>query len=149
MSNNPDTTEPLSDIHASYSPRSTPLQRAKHSPDDELREQQQPGDAPEDDDDVPYPEPSFEQPLLPPPNFRPFFTLIEDTTSGEHYHPYTHYVFADDDPTIITAASMRGLGLDDTKYLPQDAPAFRPIHARSLDDLGRKGTHGLRQHEHG
>jgi hypothetical protein len=102
------------------------LQRAKHSPDDELREQQQPGDAPEDDDDddddVPYPEPSFEQPLLPPPNFRPFFTLIEDTTSGEHYHPYTHYVFADDDPTIITAASMRGLGLDDTKYLPQDAP---------------------------
>lgn len=124
MSNNPDTTEPLSDIHASYSPRSTPLQRAKHSPDDELREQQQPGDAPEDDDDddVPYPEPSFEQPLLPPPNFRPFFTLIEDTTSGEHYHPYTHYVFADDDPTIITAASMRGLGLDDTKYLPQDAP---------------------------
>ncbi|KAL1796460.1 hypothetical protein ACET3X_005000 [Alternaria dauci] len=124
MSNNPHTTEPLLDIHASYSPRSTPLQRVEDPPDDELREQQQPGDAPddEDDDDIPYPEPGFEQPLLPPPNFRPFFTLIEDTTSGEHYHPYTHYVFADDDPTIITAASMRGLGLDDTKYLPQDAP---------------------------
>jgi hypothetical protein len=124
MSSHPNTTDPLSDLHASYSPRSTPLGRVEDPHDDELREQQQPGDAPEDEDedDMPYPEPSFEQPLLPPPNFRPFFTLIEDTTSGEHYHPYTHYVFADDDPTIITAASMRGLGLDDTKYLPQDAP---------------------------
>ncbi|KAG9189564.1 hypothetical protein G6011_06432 [Alternaria panax] len=124
MSSNPNTTEPLSDLHASYSPLSTPLARVEDPPDDELREQQQPDDAPEDgdEDDIPYPEPNFEQPLLPPPNFRPFFTLIEDTTSGEHYHPYTHYVFADDDPTIITAASMRGLGLDDTKYLPQDAP---------------------------
>jgi hypothetical protein len=107
-----------------FSPRSTPLDRIEDPPDDKLLEQQQPGDAPEDgdEDDIPYPEPSFEQPLLPPPNFQPFFTLIEDTTSGEHYHPYTHYVFADDDPTIITAASMRGLGLDDTRYLPQEAP---------------------------
>lgn len=51
--------------------------------------------------------------------------MIEDTTTGEHYHPYLHYVFADDDPTIVTAASMRGLGLDDTKYLPQEAPDGR------------------------
>jgi hypothetical protein len=122
MSNNPNTREPLSDPHVSYSPRSTPLGHAEDPPDDCLREQQQPGDAQDEDDDIPYPEPNFEQPLLPPPNFRPFFTLIEDTTSSEHYHPYTHYVFADDDPTIITAASMRGLGLDDTKYLPHDAP---------------------------
>jgi hypothetical protein len=124
MSTHPDTTEHPSDRRASISPRSRSLERTEDPPDDEFREQQQPGDAPEDEDDdgIPYPEPSDEQPLLPPPNFRPFFTLIEDTTSGEHYHPYTHYVFADDDPTIITAASMRGLGLDDTRYLPQDAP---------------------------
>ncbi|KAI4690947.1 uncharacterized protein J4E88_002420 [Alternaria novae-zelandiae] len=124
MSSNPNTIEYRSDRRASISPRSKSIERAEDPPDDELHEQQQPGDAPEDEDedDIPYPEPSDEQPLLPPPNFRPFFTLIEDTTSGEHYHPYTHYVFADDDPTIITAASMRGLGLDDTKYLPHDAP---------------------------
>ncbi|KAI4647111.1 uncharacterized protein J4E78_009087 [Alternaria triticimaculans] len=124
MSSNPNTTEYRSDRRASISPRSKSIERAEDPPDDELHEQQQPGDAPEDEDedDIPYPEPSDEQPLLPPPNFRPFFTLIEDTTSGEHYHPNTHYVFADDDPTIITAASMRGLGLDDTKYLPHDAP---------------------------
>jgi hypothetical protein len=111
----------------SHSPPSPPLQQFEDAPEARPNEQQQPehGDDDDDDDDddgdIPYPEPSSEQTLLPPPNFRPFFTLIEDTTSGEHYHPYLHYVFADDDPTIVTAASMRGLGLDDTKYLPHDA----------------------------
>jgi hypothetical protein len=80
-------------------------------------------DAAEDEDEMPYPEPSSEQTLLPPPNFNPFFTLIDDTTSGEHYHPYVHYVFADDDPAMITAASMRSLGLDDTKYMPHEEQA--------------------------
>jgi hypothetical protein len=77
---------------------------------------------PDDENEIPYPEPGSEQTLLPPPNFNPFFTLIEDSTSGEHYHPYVHYVFADDDPVIMTAAAMRGLGLDDTEYLPQTTP---------------------------
>ncbi|KAF1838568.1 hypothetical protein BDW02DRAFT_585836 [Decorospora gaudefroyi] len=108
---------------AAQSSRSPLREYAEDPPGDESNDQRQPDHAPEDEDedDVPYPEPSSEQTLLPPPNFRPFFTLIEDTTSGEHYHPYVHYVFADDDPTILTAASMRGLGLDDTEYLPHDA----------------------------
>ncbi|KAF2021817.1 hypothetical protein BU24DRAFT_336040, partial [Aaosphaeria arxii CBS 175.79] len=76
----------------------------------------------EDDGEIPYPEPDSHQMLLPPQNFNPFFTLIEDTTTGEHYHPYVHYVFADDDPVIMTAAAMRSLGLDDTKYLPETSP---------------------------
>lgn len=125
MSTSPNALEHSSAPRSVPSPRSHSLQRAEDPPDDALPEQRQPADALEvevhDDDDMPYPEPSSEQPLLPPPNFRPFFTLIEDTTSGEHYHPYVHYVFADDDPTILTAASMRGLGLDDASYLPQDA----------------------------
>ncbi|KAL6163309.1 hypothetical protein ACJQWK_10897 [Exserohilum turcicum] len=123
MSTNLDAPEPPPIPRATPSPRSKPLDLPEYPPGDEPNEQQEPYDAPEEEDDIPYPEPSAEQPLLPPPNFRPFFALIEDTTSGEHYHPYVHYVFADDDPTIVTAASMRGLGLDDTKYLPQDAPA--------------------------
>ncbi|KAJ4373918.1 hypothetical protein N0V83_002657 [Neocucurbitaria cava] len=106
---------------SSHSPRSPPLLHLEEPPDDEPYEQQQPDDA-ADEDEIPYPEPSSEQTLLPPPNFRPFFTLIEDTTLGEHYHPYVHYIFADDDPVIVTAASMRSLGLDDTKYLPQHTP---------------------------
>jgi hypothetical protein len=106
---------------AAESPRSHPLLQVDDHPlEDEHAEQQHPEDV-EDEDEIPYPEPSSEHTLLPPPNFRPFFTLIEDTTSGEHHHPYVHYVFADDDPAIITAASMRSLGLDETKYLPQDA----------------------------
>ncbi|RAR07384.1 ubiquitin-protein transferase [Stemphylium lycopersici] len=121
MSTNPATSESPSLARATPSPRSRPLEYSEDPPGDEHNDQQPPDDALEDDD-IPYPEPSSEQPLLPPPNFRPFFALIEDATSGEHYHPYIHYVFADDDPTIVTAASMRGLGLDDTRYLPQDAP---------------------------
>jgi hypothetical protein len=88
------------------------------------------------DDDIPYPEPSSEQTLLPPPNFRPLFALVEDSTSGEHYHPYVHYVFADDDPVIVTAASMRGMGLDDTQYLPHDTPQT----SNDLDQVGEEET---------
>lgn len=134
-SSNPPITHNMSADHnlsksppvpgTSNSPPSPPLQQFEDAPEHRPNEQQQPEDADADDDDIPYPEPSSEQTLLPPPNFKPFFTLIEDTTTGEHYHPYLHYVFADDDPTIVTAASMRGLGLDDTKYLPQDAPDGR------------------------
>jgi hypothetical protein len=124
MSANPSLSQSPPIPHTAHSPRSPPLHQFEDPPD-ELSEEHRPdgGDEDEGDDDIPYPEPSSEQTLLPPPNFKPFFTLIEDTTSGEHYHPYVHYVFADDDPAIVTAASMRSLGLDDTKYMahePQD-----------------------------
>ncbi|KAF1990509.1 hypothetical protein K402DRAFT_324649 [Aulographum hederae CBS 113979] len=61
-------------------------------------------------DDLEYIPPGDEDDsLLPPPNFQPFFSLIEDTATGEHHHPSIFYVFADDDPDIITAASRRAL----------------------------------------
>lgn len=122
MSTNPDIPEPPIP-RATPSPRPDPLEHSEYPPGLDSGEQEHPDDAPDDKYDAPYPEPNAEQSLLPPANFRPFFALIEDTTSGEYYHPYIHYVFADDDPTIVTAASMRGLGLDDTRYLPQVAPA--------------------------
>ncbi|KAH7052262.1 hypothetical protein B0J12DRAFT_661059 [Macrophomina phaseolina] len=50
------------------------------------------------------------QPLLPPANFSPFFTLVEDATTTEHHHPSVHYVFSDDDPDLHTAVFMRALG---------------------------------------
>jgi hypothetical protein len=98
----------------------------------------EPDPEPEDDDEIAYPEPSSEQTLLPPPHFHPFFTLIEDSTSGEHYHPYVHYVFADDDPVIVTAAAIRSLGLDDTKYLPQNTP--------DGEEDRRSGEEGKQEH---
>jgi hypothetical protein len=105
---------------AAQSPRSPPRHLFDDPPDEDPPEDLH-HDHDEDEDEIPYPEPSSEQTLLPPPNFNPFFTLIEDSTSGEHHHPYVHYVFADDDPDIVTAASMRGLGLDETKYMSHDA----------------------------
>jgi hypothetical protein len=105
-----------------HSPRSPPVPHFEDPPDpqDEHPDSHQADDAAFDaDDEIPYPEPTSEQTLLPPPNFNPFFTIVEDTTTGDHHHPFVHYVFADDDPVIVTAAAMRSLGLDDTKYLPQ------------------------------
>lgn len=104
------------------SPRSPSIAQFQEPPEtqDEPPNEFQAHDAAfEDEEDIPYPEPTSEQTLLPPPNFKPFFTVIDDTTTGEHYHPFVHYVFADDDPVIVTAAAMRSLGLDDTHYLPR------------------------------
>ncbi|KAF1841482.1 uncharacterized protein K460DRAFT_293425 [Cucurbitaria berberidis CBS 394.84] len=134
MSTNPTLPGSPSIPRPTHSPRSPPLPHFEDPPEDEPYDRQQPDDA-ADEDEIPYPEPSSEQTLLPPPNFRPFFTLIEDTSSGEHYHPYVHYVFADDDPVIVTAASMRSLGLDDTKYLPQHTPDDEERHLAQEDQL--------------
>lgn len=120
MSTNPELVGNAPEARSAQSPRSIPVGNFEDTPETEQHAPQQHDDAP-DEEDVPYLEPGSEQTLLPPPNFRPFFTLIEDSVSGEHYHPYVHYIFADDDPIVITAASMRSLGLDETKYLPRDA----------------------------
>ncbi|CAK4030638.1 Hypothetical predicted protein [Lecanosticta acicola] len=62
------------------------------------------------EEEVPYPEPDAEEDLLPPPDFKPFFTVVESTESGEHHHhPAVHYVFADDDPDILTDAALESL----------------------------------------
>ncbi|ETN38201.1 uncharacterized protein HMPREF1541_06232 [Cyphellophora europaea CBS 101466] len=41
--------------------------------------------------------------------FQPFFTLIEDAVTHEHFHPAVHYIFADDDADIVTEAALRSL----------------------------------------
>lgn len=58
------------------------------------------------DPSFPYTELSSQDRLLPPPDFKPFFTLIEDPASGEHYHPNVHYVFSDDDADTLTSAAL-------------------------------------------
>jgi hypothetical protein len=127
----------LPKAHSPRSPRS-PLvaQFEEHleGQDEPPQEYQAYEGAYEDEDDIPYPEPTSEQTLLPPPNFRPFFTVVDDTTTGEHYHPFVHYVFADDDPVIVTAAAMRSLGLDDTKYLPRPEGGEKEQDQEEVDD---------------
>ncbi|KAF2868033.1 hypothetical protein BDV95DRAFT_450884, partial [Massariosphaeria phaeospora] len=139
MSSNPKPTRSPQIPQSARFPRSPPISHSEDAP--------RPQDAPpetdpsedaayegEPEDEIPYPEPSSEQTLLPPPNFNPFFTLIEDSTTGEHYHPYVHYVFADDDPVIVTAAAMRSLGLDDTQYLPQNTPEGEEKEPNQADE---------------
>jgi hypothetical protein len=46
---------------------------------------------------------------LPPPDFRPFFTLLEDPDTGEHHHPSVHYIFSDDNPDFLTSAVVDGM----------------------------------------
>lgn len=41
--------------------------------------------------------------------FQPFFTLIEDAHTSDHYHPTVHYIFSDDDTDIVTEAALRSL----------------------------------------
>ncbi|KAJ4357378.1 uncharacterized protein N0V89_001953 [Didymosphaeria variabile] len=107
------------EAHSPRSPLIAHFEEPSEAQDEPPDEYQAHDAAYEDEGDIPYPEPTSEQTLLPPPNFRPFFTVVDDTSTGEHYHPFVHYVFADDDPVIVTAAAMRSLGLDDTEYLPQ------------------------------
>ncbi|KAI6907466.1 hypothetical protein KC318_g4804 [Hortaea werneckii] len=56
-----------------------------------------------------YPEPTQASSLLPPPDFKPFFTLIEDPETGENHHPAVHYIFADDEPEFLTDATLMAL----------------------------------------
>lgn len=138
MFNAPSLSKSPPPLRSANSPRPPALTQFEDPPNKDLPEEQQP--QPEEataEDDIPYPEPSSEQTLLPPPNFRPYFALVEDSTSGEHHHPYIHYVFADDDPVIITAATMRGMGLDDTKYLPQETAVVHEGHHLVDDEDGQ------------
>ncbi|KAK3675395.1 hypothetical protein LTR78_004905 [Recurvomyces mirabilis] len=59
-------------------------------------------------DETTYEEVMPEQ-LLPPPGFQPFFTLVEDHETGEHYHPTVQYVFTDDDPEDLTAGLLHAI----------------------------------------
>ncbi|QKX64558.1 uncharacterized protein TRUGW13939_11733 [Talaromyces rugulosus] len=56
----------------------------------------------------------------PDPDFKPFFTLIEDENSGDYHHPTVHYIFSDDDPDLITEASLRALQGDGHDSLGQN-----------------------------
>jgi hypothetical protein len=67
-------------------------------------------------DDYPPVDPQDEAAsLLPPPNFRPLFTVITDPQTRETYHPSVYYVFSDDAENerggndVATVAALRAL----------------------------------------
>lgn len=67
-------------------------------------------------EELPYPEPSPEE-LVHPPDFRPFFTLIENPETNEHYHPNIHYIFSDDDPAFLTTAILDDIAIQNDESL--------------------------------
>ena len=79
---------------------------------------------------------------------QPFFILVQDTTTGDHYHPTAHYLFTDDDEDFFTEATLKALERLDANEA-SDEPglgkeshiAGSPLTARSVDhclllDLG-------------
>ena len=50
-----------------------------------------------------------EEQALSRPSFNPFFVLVEDVNTFEHFHPTVHYLFSDDDTEILTDACVDAL----------------------------------------
>lgn len=89
-------------------------------------------------------------------DFQPFFTLISDGGTAEHYHPMVHYVFSDDEEgeELVSegvARALRGIGdehpggqkqkqkehvlildVDVKNALPGEPPGFEVTQAQSL-----------------
>ena len=84
------TTPPLSSSSSKQSIRGPPRPQS--------RETENPGPEREDDQDSSQHSP-----------FQPFFTLVEDVHTSEYSHPTVHYIFSDDDPDIVTEATLRSL----------------------------------------
>jgi hypothetical protein len=86
------TTSSMSDPNTAYVVHSTGTAPQDSQPEAETAYEEAPPEA-----------------LLPPPDFKPFFTFIEDPETGEYHHPSVHYVFSDDDQDIVTEAALRAL----------------------------------------
>lgn len=84
-----------------------------------------------------YEEPAAEE-ITHPPDFKPFFTLIEDPETGEHHHPTVHYVFSDDDPEILTNASLEALDTH-TQNRQRDQPAEMADERYVIVDMAADG----------
>ena len=72
---------------------------------------------------------SYQTAPQPQQPFQPFFTLIEDAATNEHYHPSVHYIFADDEPDIVTEAACRSLDQNS-----DDSPSQEQEQEQDVDD---------------
>ncbi|KAF7715932.1 Uncharacterized protein PECH_005729 [Penicillium ucsense] len=68
------------------------------------------------------------------PPFQPFFTLIQDAHTSEHFHPTVHYIFSDDDTDIITEAALRSLDVQQDDQPGQKSTNKSPSGAQGSED---------------
>ncbi len=64
---------------------------------------------------------------LPPPVFKPFFTLIENVQEGLYHHPNVLYQFIDDDADAVTSAALDSLDMCEDGGLAAGEPEERFI----------------------
>ncbi|EJT74231.1 hypothetical protein GGTG_08075 [Gaeumannomyces tritici R3-111a-1] len=77
-----------------------------------------------------------------PPRFTPVFALVDDGTTRTTHHPRVHYIFADDNPDVLTEALTEAAAhhppLDSASFalpLPVDPRTGRPPDRAILLDL--------------
>ncbi|EED19105.1 anaphase promoting complex subunit Apc11, putative [Talaromyces stipitatus ATCC 10500] len=87
--------------------------------------------------EVPFKGPKENRPK-PAPNFKPFFTLIEDANSSDYHHPTVHYIFSDDDAELMTEASLR--------VLETGSHATSPLPLHTNDNEDALGSGANQQH---
>lgn len=64
--------------------------------------------------------------LTTPPDFKPFFALVEDPITGEYHHPEVHYVFSDDeDQGVLTHAALEAIDKEDNTLHEAEGPEER------------------------
>jgi hypothetical protein len=72
-----------------------------------------------------------------PPDFKPFFALVEDPITGEYHHPEVHYIFADDeDQGVLTSAALRAIDKEDNT-LQDGEDADERVAIIDMDSDGR------------
>lgn len=72
-----------------------------------------------------------QQSLPAHPSFLPIFTLIEDSTSQEHFHPKVHYIFEDDvDTPLDIALGSRAALQDEDERQTQEEPSHQGSRRR-------------------
>lgn len=72
-----------------------------------------------------------------PPDFKPFFALVEDPITGEYHHPEVHYIFADDeDQGVLTSAALRAIDKEDNTLQHGDDAEER-VAIIDMDSDGR------------
>ena len=94
-------------------------------------------DRPEDEDGPAYEQPPAEG-LLPPADFKSFFTLIEDPQTGAIHHPTVHYIFSDDDAELLTSAALHALDMDGD-HLPESHHLELPRERCVIVDVAADG----------
>lgn len=94
-------------------------------------------DAEDGPEDIEYQEPAAEN-LVHPPDFKPFFTLIQDPEMGEYQHPTVHYIFSDDDPEILTSAFLDTLDRNELDF-HADKPSDEVEERYVILDIGPDG----------